>query len=427
MSDQLWEDGVSIYRPSYSATWLGCAGSLRPSMKAADSSGYDAAVGTVFHQLIAEWQTKQRPDYLAGQIIKVEKKNEYGELMDTFLVDVDEDMFIYGQECLDYVKDIPGKRYIETWVDISGITPIKKQGGTADFAACSPGVLDITDWKYGRGVQVFAYKNTQLLCYAYGFFCEYDWLYDFQTIRMRIAQPRLNHWDVWEISREELLEWADEARGKAYRAWKRNADRTPSPKACQWCKVSVGCPAFEAQRQALVDELFDDVEVTYSESEMKQIVATGSPPPREIPDPLALPTAQLARILTYRKLMDNWFNRCAEVLIERGLHGEDLDGRWKVVEGRTKRKYRDEDEAVERLFSLGLSEDDIFVKKVISPNQLKKKLSAIGIRGKLQADYIKTLVYLPKGRLTLAPDGDTRIAYDNPVDLLDDLDEEEPT
>jgi hypothetical protein len=421
MSDDeaLWKD-VSVFRPSYSATWLSCSGSLLPSRNARDAAGEDAAIGTVFHLVMSEWLTEGRPDSWLGQTFEIEKEDR----SEIFQVVVDEEMFAYGKDCLDYIANIPGDRYVETLVDISSITPIPDQGGTCDLAICQPGILDITDWKYGRGVQVFVERNSQLLLYAWGFFNEYDEKYDFQIIRLRIAQPRLNHWDESEITREELIEWAAWAKERAHAAWKRNADRSPSPKACQWCKVRVDCPALEAVRQALADQSFDAIDEPVTEAQMKAIVAAGSPPPRQLPDPVTMPTEQLAQIQRYRKLMEKWFAQGAEELITRALQGEQLSD-WKIVEGRSRRRWRDEELAGEKLGLLGLGDDEIHERKLVSPAKAEKLLRPMGVGGRLLTDFMRTIAEKPIGKPTLAPDGDNRLSIPNPVDDSFDVEEDE--
>lgn len=414
--DTLFEDGVSLFRPSYSPTWANCLGSLLPSLKMPDYGGIDAARGTVFHELMAEWQLNGRPDYRLGEIARI--TNERG---DVFEIEIDEDMFVFGEECLAYVSPIPGDRFVETRVDISSLTPIPRQGGTCDLACCEFHILDITDWKYGIGVQVFAFKNTQCLCYAWGFFEEFDWIYDFRIIRMRIAQPRLGHWDVWEITREELIEWAAWLKERAYGAWKRNADRTPSPKACQWCKVQTDCAALEATRQSLADLSFDDLDKPITDKTMRELTVSEG---IAIEPAAQLTTEQLCRIYNYRKLMERWFKDVGETLVARGVQGEELRG-WKIVEGRSRRQYIDENEAADKLSLVGLSDDEIWVKKIISPNQLKPVLRGIGIRGKAQDEFVKTLVYKPPGKLTLAPDGDNRAEVSSVVDLFEVEDEDD--
>jgi Casjensviridae exonuclease len=411
MDDRLWEDGsTSVFRPSYSATSLNCAGSLIPSMRAADTAGYDAAVGTVFHEVIAEWQLKGRPDHWLGDHRTIVNGDQ------TFDVEIDEEMFVHAEECLRRVADIPGDRYVETRVDISSLTPIPNQGGTCDLAICQIGLLDIRDWKYGRGVQVFALKNTQLLCYAWGFFQEFDYIYNFQKIRLWIAQPRLFHFDLWEITRDELLEFAEYARGRWALAWTPNADRTPSPKACQWCKVRLVCSALEAVRQSLADATFDVLDVLTVSHETQKSLALVAPPDPQLEPPVNLATAQIARILQWRRVMESWFKDCAEELVTRGLQGDDLAGLWKVSQGRSRRRWIDEEAAVDGLVRVGVDEADCYERAVVSPNQSEKLLRAAGVRGKLTKAYLNTLVDRPPGKPTLVPIGDNRASLGSIVD-----------
>jgi hypothetical protein len=113
VSDQLWEEKPEVkFRPSYSATTLNCVGSLLPSLAQPDSAGYEAAVGTVFHQLIAQWQLTGEPPWeLLGTEITV----------DRYTVVVDQEMFTYGEEALQHYSAIQGTRYVETVVDISSL------------------------------------------------------------------------------------------------------------------------------------------------------------------------------------------------------------------------------------------------------------------------------------------------------------------
>ena len=99
--DRLWEEPAQVkFRPSYSATSLNCPGSLLASLAAPDSSGYAAAEGTLFHRVIAEWQLSgERPIWLAGQPF----------IIDGHTVEVDEEMFVHAETCLDRYAGIPGQ------------------------------------------------------------------------------------------------------------------------------------------------------------------------------------------------------------------------------------------------------------------------------------------------------------------------------
>lgn len=424
--DSLWEDGHSIFAPSYSATWLNCAGSLHPSLYADDSAGYDAAVGTVFHKVMHEWLTVDRPDSWLGNVEIVAKR--YGPVDEPpFEVEIDEDMFTFGEDCIAYLDKWPGDRWFETRVDISDLTPINNQGGTADVIICNTGTLDIIDWKYGKGVQVFAEKNTQLLLYAWGAFQKFDYLYDFKTIRIHVAQPRFYHFEYWEISREELIEWAAWAKERAYSAWF-DRDRSPSPKACQWCRVRTNCTAMEAAREALVDMTFEVLDEPITVEKMASTkagvaVADGMDHTPSIPSAAQLDTLELSRIRKWRRVMEAWFADIDAELLRRLDNGEKCED-WKIVEGRSRRKWRDHDETAEKL-SLLLSEDQIFPRTIVSPAKAEKLLRTVGVKAKLNKTYVATMTIRPPGRPTLVPAGDARVELPNIVDPFDDVEDDD--
>jgi hypothetical protein len=381
-------------------------------MSAHDTAGYYAAEGTAFHALIAEWQqTGNKPNWLGTTYTVTKPDTE-----EVFEIEVDDDMYSFAEVCLERYANIPGDRFYEIKVDISSLTPIEYQGGTADLIICSLGVLDVVDWKFGTGIQVYAKNNSQLLLYAWGALQSYDNIYHFQTIRMHIAQPRLNHFDVYEISRSELTEWSEWARERAALAWQPNADRSPSPGSCLWCKVRLTCPAMEVARQALADLSFDVLENDSVSHEQQQSIAILDPPKPRLEPPVQLTTEQLAKLLRWRGLMERWFAQAADELITRGLQGDDLGGLWKVVEGRSRRRWKDEEEAAEGLARLGIDDDDIYVRKVVSPNQSEKLVRAAGVRGKLTKAYVGTLVERPPGKPTLVAVGDNRAEVGSIVD-----------
>ena len=308
------------FRPSYSATSLYCPGSLLPSLAAPDVSGAAAAEGTLFHRLITEWQLSgERPLWLVGQ--------EF--LIDGHTVAVDEEMFTHAETCLERYADIPGQPQLEVRVDISSLTPIPGQSGTADRVHVYPGTVEIIDWKYGKGVQVFANWNTQLLCYALGVVDKFGDEFLIERVRLHIAQPRLEHFDVWEISREELMLWAAWARQQWNLAWEPDAPRIPSGKACQWCRVRIDCPARQVMLERLVLDTFEEV-VT---SDEQQTALAAVPAPPAPPPPATLSTERLAWVYQYRRTMELWFKDIGEELLRRGQEGQSIFP-WKVVEGR---------------------------------------------------------------------------------------------
>lgn len=402
-ADQLWEEPPQVkFRPSYSATSLNCPGSLLPSLDAPDSAGVEAAIGTVFHKLIAEWLILGfAPEWLIGESFAVSD----------YTVVINREMVVQAEECIARYQDIPGERHIEVRVDISELTPIPDQSGTADLIIVSPGVLDVIDWKYGKGVRVFARNNTQLLCYAYGAFRQYDLAYDIQVIRLHVAQPRLNHFEVWEITRSDLLDWALWARGQWRRAWEGDATRNPSAKACQWCRVRVGCPARLALLAEVVEEGFD---ASFPPDELQQAAdLTSLPAPKPVRE---LSTERLAWVLQYRGTIEKWFREVYDELLRREAQGDDLGGLWRVVTGRQgRRAWIEEQVAGAALERLGI---DPWKTLLHSPAEIERRLAAVGIRKKLAGEYLSLYTGRAPGKPALVPTEDNRLSIGDEIDNL---------
>ncbi len=179
---------------------------------------------------------------------------------------------------------------------------------------------------------------------------------------------------------------------------------------------------MEIRLAEMVDQTFEDADIT--EAQMTTSIAFNAPlAPKGLPDPLSLPTANLAKIRDHRKLFESYFKACDEELLNRALAGEETPG-WKVVESRSRRQYRDEKIAAEKFRSVGLAEDDIYILKITSPNQAEKLLRFVGIRGKLLQAFMRMLTEKLPGKPTLAPDGDNRLAIPNVVDDVFDAEDQ---
>ena len=96
---------------------------------------------------------------------------------------------------------------VEHRVDYSEYVP--EGFGTGDLVIVADGVIEVVDFKSGRGVRVDAHRNSQLMLYALGALLEFDSLYDIHHVRMTIVQPRLNNLSSYEMEADELLRWAE--------------------------------------------------------------------------------------------------------------------------------------------------------------------------------------------------------------------------
>jgi hypothetical protein len=407
----------SIFSPSGSSMWAYCSGALIPNLFAADKSGEDAAYGTVGHGVGERWlKTGERPDDLLGTV----------ETVGEFQIEIDQSMLDYVSEYVDWCINLPGVHFVETRVDHSDLTPLKKQGGTADHAACAPGHLILTDLKLGKGVQVFAKNNTQGIIYIYGFFKKYDELFDFEKFTFRIAQPRLHHFDEWTFDREELLKWAAWLKERAYAAWCENAERTPGPKQCQWCKIQTDCAAYAVFVERASDGVFDDLDAPITTDDMAMLAHRLDTDRFEI-KPITvgrLTIEQKVKLSRYRKMIENFFAAIQADIEERALRGEHIPGK-KVVEGKSNRVFVSPSAAVQQLEFLGLDYDDICPRGMIGITETEGRLVKLGYRRNHLPDLLKSVVRKPNGKPTVVDEDDPRPPLETIIgNTFDNLDED---
>ncbi len=427
--------GHSAFSPSSSKMWLMCSGSLIPNILSNDTAGEEAAEGTVAHSVAEEWlRTQERPDHMIGEIVNC----------DGWDIEITEDMLGYVG---DYVKWCEQLRedsvrfLVETRVDLSDLMPIPDQGGTSDLIALVPLPfaenayrLHVRDLKYGKGVRVVAEDNTQGLLYAYGSWKILKDDYDIHEIEIGICHPRLiDGTTTFHVSPEELLEFAEYVKVRAREAWAFDAPRTPSDGGCQWCKVKGTCPAAYEELAEVTSEAMEDddefVPRTYSGRDMvlanEMLEDDFGPEPFSPRNPQQLSTASLAKVLRYRKLMEQFFTAVEAELIERALsREEDIPG-WKIVEGRANRKWPDNEAHVyKRLKALGMKDGAIYTQSMISPAQAEEKLKTkLGLKKAEAAELVNAVAIKPPGGKSLVRTSDKREALASDASAFEDDDE----
>jgi hypothetical protein len=267
--------------------------------------------------------------------------------------------------------------FVETKVDFSRWVP--GGFGTADFVKYNPNTktLDIADYKHGVGVKVYAQNNPQGMLYALGMVSELDFLYDIETVRIHIVQPRLDHIDTWEVGIDELLVFGEEARSAAKIALTPGAPRHPSEKACRFCKHRAACPEFRQHVLSTVDQGAD------------------------------LQGQALADALQQVPMVKAWVNAIESAAFDLVDHGGTLPG-FKLVEGRSVRHWKDEQEAFEILAE---HINEPYESKLISVAQAEKALGK-----KAFAELLGNTVEKAAGKPSLVPDSDKRSALQPVLD-----------
>lgn len=410
----------SIFAPSAAHRWLLCPGSLIPSLRVPDTAGYDAAWGTVGHELAEQWlSTGVKPEHRLGEKVIVKEDTESFEIV------ISKSMFRHVGRYVDWVNELPGEHYTEQRVYFSRLTPIPNQGGTCDHAALSPGVLRIRDLKLGIHVQVFAERNPQAMLYALGVYYEWDWLYDFKTVSIGIGQPRLDHWDVWECSVDELLEFAEYVKRQAAIAWSPDAYRQPGQKQCQFCPVKGECPALLKQVEVLSRKEWDEMGQVVAVQEQQELVESNRVAVGKLPSPYSLTNDQMVALMKHRLPIENFFKAIETRLNNIAARGEEIPGK-KLVRSRANRVFSNEREACDLLELYGVTEKDLYSRKIRSPKQVAELLADLGYSDKAIDDLFKSIVFKPQGKPTLVDESDSRPSISEETDeLFGDLAEED--
>lgn len=410
----------SIFAPSGASRWLGCPGSLVPNLLAPDNSGYDAALGTVAHGVAEEWLTTgKRPKHRVGD---VEWIINGGKL---YQIEIDLEMLDFVERYVDWCLMVDGEMYIERKVDFSVLTPIPNQTGTSDCIVIQPRRLVVSDLKYGKGVQVYAENNPQGLLYAYGAFLEFDWLYGFEEIEIRICQPRLEHFDSWIITREDLLAFGEYVKERAALAWSLDAPRVAGSKQCTFCRVKADCPAMAKMAHDVTRLMFaDEFELQADEiTDLRQSIRDGGFD-IDPPAPGKLNTSELASIVKFRKAVEAWFKTVEVELWRRACEGQTVPG-YKLVEGRSNRAWKSESAAERLLLDKGVDSTDLYTVKMVSPTQAESLLKNNGYKAKELPDILQKLVTKPPGKPSLVPLHDKRPPISTTIrQMWDDEDED---
>lgn len=135
--------------------------------------------------------------------------------------------------------------------------------GTVDAAIVDLfGVLWVIDYKYGAGRLVNPERNTQMIYYALGI--AYKYRFNFESVRLAIAQPRIVHKDgffrTWDMEIPELISWAGIFKKGVEACRKPNAPLKPG-RWCFFCPAQSICPAVGEEKFNEAQADFDDFDL----------------------------------------------------------------------------------------------------------------------------------------------------------------------
>ena len=399
--------GHAVLSPSSAHRWIACPGSvaLVATAGAPDTGSASADEGTAAHEMA------ERILLGADGILLIGQHAENGW---RFTADMLEQVSKYVTLVRDLVASTNGVLYVEQRVPIDHLTDELGATGTADCVIDAGDELIVVDLKYGRGVQVEAEDNPQMVMYASGVLRrmrEADEMIGlerppFKRVRMIIAQPRLGHFPEWALPMATTADtrgfdfWESSIEAAARSCGDKNAPLLPGEKGCRWCPAKAACPALAAQVEEVTGALFDDLTAP------------------EKPDDLT-GAADLSRKMQLVGLVEDWCKAVRAETERRLLAGESVDG-FKLVKGRQgPRKWADAAEAEAALKGMKLGVHEMYDLSLISPTTAEKRTAeyvggdgetrkpAIGPR---QWKKLEPLITRAEGGLSVAPASDKRPA-----------------
>ena len=303
------------------------------------------------------------------------------EYVDGYVTDVLE---IIGS----YDIEAKSETVFEQHIDFSEWVP--EGFGTSDVVILAEPTLHIVDLKFGKGIKVDADHNPQLMLYALGALYNYSLAYDFDTLKMTIMQPRLYAQSTYEISRNDLLKWADNyVKPRAQIAWHELQNPLPVEDIYRICNQILN------QR---------------TDANLKAIAP--------LDDPHALNAEKLANLLEQADEIKKWIKDIQDyALTQVRDNGAQLPG-FKLVAGRSTRKLTEPDKVAETLISAGFDE-------VYKPQELKTLTALEKMVGpKRFNELLSELIIKPAGNPALVPDSDKRPEINSVADAIADFEEE---
>lgn len=386
----------ALLSASKAERWLNCPPSARFEENFPDTSSPFAEEGTAAHKLAEAKLNLIQIKLLLKQKEKLQKEtvNELQEQLEEkykiiqSFTDSEMQRYtdIYGDFVIEKIAKACGKTsetlnifdfvmVTEQKIDFSNFVP--EGFGTVDCLVIANETLLVFDFKYGKGVEVSAIWNHQLLLYGLGGLELYPWA-DITKVQLYICQPRLDNFSEFQLTVDQLKNFGKEILNIAKIAFEGKGELNAG-KWCRFCKAQAACQAHADLAEKFNNSVVNDIH--------------------------SISVSELGRLLDMTEQLQEYSNALRQMALTRILNGETVQG-YKCVQGRSAREYKDEKQALEELKKLGFSETEITETKIISAAKLEKMLGK-----KRFKEVAEGLITKPEGRPTLAKTDDKRPEY----------------
>lgn len=371
------EKAHALLSASGSKRWLACTPSAQLELEFEEEKSIYAEEGTLAHEigelmlsLYLKLITKQA---YTRKLNKLKINSFYSKEMEDYVK-------VYVDYCIEKINEAYARSkdaviLLEQRLDFSNYVP--DGFGTGDLVIISDSILEIIDLKYGKGVAVDATANTQMMLYALGALNQFECLYDIEKLRMTIVQPRLDSISTDEISVEALTEWAESYVKPRAEMAIIGEGQFCAGEHCRFCRARYTCRSRAEENLKLTR--FD------------------------FKTPTLLSDEEISEILSGVDDLQKWASDIYSYALEQAEnHNKKWPG-YKLVEGRSSRKYKDENLVAETLVAAGIEEYKLYNKSLLTITAMEKTL------GKKQfTELLGELIIKPMGKPTLVSEMDKR-------------------
>ena len=373
-------DTHALLSPSSSERWISCPPSVRMSEGIEEKPSEYAAEGTAAHSLC---------EYKLHKLLGYEQP------------DIRENLDYYNKEmedCTDYYRDYINElltehderkplMFVEQRVDFSRF--VKEGFGTSDCIIIDNDTIFVIDFKYGNGVRVDALNNSQMMIYAIGALEMFDGIFDINHVVMTIFQPRLENVSTFEMTKDELYNWAFTVLKPAADMAYQGAGTLKCGDHCRFCKAKANCRARAEYNLKLAQYDF------------------------KMPD--TLEDIEIESLLGKLDGFIKWAEGIKEYALKEAVKGKKWNG-YKLVEGKSSRKYTDEKKVAEKIIKAGY---DPYDKSVLGITAMESLLGK-----KKFGELLSGLVEKPQGKPALVPESDARPEMKNAANAAKDFEED---
>lgn len=352
----------AILSASSSSRWINCPPSVRLNHKYKEETSIYAIEGSCAHSL-GENKINKRLGRKAD--LNISDLDFYNEEMEEYTTD-------YANFVMEEISKVNDPIVlVEQKLDLSSFA--KESFGTADCIIVSEKTVHVIDMKYEMGVLVDANNNTQLMLYGLGALNLFEGIYDIETVKLIIFQPRRENISSFEISVDDLYKWDKEVVMPMENLAYNGEGEFKVENWCKFCKAKNTC----RKRAEYCLEIVKD----------------------EFKNPDELEDYEIEKILKRVDEVESFISDIKSYALELALKGKKWEG-FKLVEGRSSRRYINEKSVINKVKEMGLDPSE---KKILRITAMTKLVGKTKFEKELGDLLIK-----PKGKPTLVKDSDKR-------------------